>query len=84
MTRVVAVDVDLVCVRIEVHARHVAVGIPFFAWLHLNHRESLTKFSALTDSKIGIIYEPHLTKTRQAVSLTWQTDIRPFLPDQLY
>ena len=81
---IVPVDVQLAVVAVPVHARNVAVGIPFFARSHLCHRKSFLKSPVFLDS--NRIYPRDVISPRPGKQFRKfrQTVIAPFQADQLY
>src|SRR3989344_8272527 len=81
---IIPVDVQLAIVTVPVHARNVAVGIPFFARPHLCHHRSFAKPSVLSGS--SRIYSQDVISPRSGKQFRkfGQTVIAPFQTDQLY
>ena len=64
------VHVDLAGVGVEVHIRHVAIGVPFFVWAHPFHQKSFSKFSVFAGSYRNFPRGgPHQAQTSSFVSI---------------
>ena len=81
---IVTVDVQLAVVAVPIHARNVAIGIPFFAQSLQYHRKSFSKFPAFTDSNRIYLRDVISPRPGKQFRKFRQTVITPFQTDQLY